>query len=169
MDEADFVNDPDFNGGDYPVVGVSWYDAETYCKWVDARLPTEAEWEYAARGPEGRTYPWGNEDPACDLAQYRGCSGRTVPVGSLPDGASWCGALDLAGNVWEWVADWYADDYYERSPTQNPRGPKKEITKVVRGGSWPIDRYAVRSATRSWNLPDFRNELSGFRCARGSE
>jgi formylglycine-generating enzyme required for sulfatase activity len=168
-DEAGFVNDADLNGDDYPVVGVSWYDANIYCSWVDARLPTEAEWEYAARGPEGHIYPWGNEDPTCDLAQYRGCSGETVPVGSLPDGASWCGALDLAGNVWEWVADWYDRDYYERSPSRNPLGPEEGDMKVLRGGSWGNDPGDLRSAVRGRNPRAFRFDFDGFRCARGSQ
>jgi len=168
-DEAGFVNDADLNGDDYPVVGVSWYDADIYCKWVDARLPTEAEWEYAARGPEGHIYPWGNRDPTCDLAQYSGCSERTVPVGSLPDGASWCEALDLAGNVWEWVADWYDEDYYERSLSGNPMGPEEGEHRVLRGGSWLGGPGGLRSAIRNWIHLDGRNSSNGFRCARGSQ
>jgi formylglycine-generating enzyme required for sulfatase activity len=166
-DEASFVNDADLNGDDYPVVGVSWYDADTYCEWVDARLPTEAEWEYAARGPEGHIYPWGDEDPTCDLAQYGECSGRTVPVGSLPDGASWCGALDLAGNVWEWVADWYGD--YPSGVLTNPTGPSSGEWRVLRGGSWYNDPEDVRGAFRVRYLPGTRLGSLGFRCARGSE
>jgi formylglycine-generating enzyme required for sulfatase activity/tRNA A-37 threonylcarbamoyl transferase component Bud32 len=154
---------------DHPVVEVSWYGANAYCEWVGARLPTEAEWEYAARGPEGNIYPWGNEDPTCDLAQYSDCSGQTVPVGSFPDGASWCDALDMAGNVWEWVADWYDEDYYDRSPSENPTGPTSGDLRVLRGGSWISDPDDVRGANRNWYGPDGTNNYNGFRCARGSD
>jgi formylglycine-generating enzyme required for sulfatase activity len=179
--EAGFVNNADFNGDDYPVVGVSWHDANTYCGWVDARLPTEAEWEYAARGEQGYVYPWGDEfDCSCGNSDDEirvngyvvpggeGCDGyeRTAPVGSFPAGASWCGALDLAGNAWEWVADWYDGDYYELSPTHNPLGPKEGDGKVLRGGSWIRDPEGVRGARRSWDRPVDRYYDTGFRCAR---
>jgi len=154
---------------DYPVIEVSWYGAATYCEWAGARLLTEAEWEYAARGPEGYIYPWGNEDPTCDLAQYWGCSERTAPVGSFPDGASWCGALDMAGNVWEWVADWYDSEHYERSSSSNPTGPSSGENGVLRGGSWDHYPGNLRSANRYGLDPGVTNDITGFRCARGSD
>ncbi|MCP4539633.1 MAG: formylglycine-generating enzyme family protein [Chloroflexi bacterium] len=149
---------------DHPMMEVSWYGADAYCKWVGARLPTEAEWEYTARGPEGRAYPWGNETPTCELAQFLGCSpGGTVPVGSFPAGASWCGAQDLTGNVWEWVADWYGDYPSERQV--NPTGPSSGQARVLRGGSYESKPAVVRSAFRYRYSPSVTFNF-GFRCAR---
>jgi formylglycine-generating enzyme required for sulfatase activity len=159
--------EPKSGYADHPVIEVSWYGAAAYCEWAGARLPTEAEWEYAARGPEGNAYPWGDDWPTCDLAQYNECSGSTLPVGSLPDGASWCGALDMAGNVWEWVADWYGD--YSSQPQTNPSGPETGKYKVLRGGSWLYPPSYVRSAFRI-SLNRFYTWINlGFRCARGSQ
>jgi len=167
---------------DHPVIDVSWYGAAAYCEWAGARLPTEAEWEYAARGPENWVFPWGHDFDGtkvnyCDASCERGWADEavddgyalTAPVGSFSMGASWCGALDLAGNVWEWVADWYDEDYYERSPSENPPGPQEGELRVLRGGAWFSSPGIVRSAARDWYLPDYRYDIFGFRCARGSE
>jgi serine/threonine protein kinase len=155
-------------GDNHPVVGVSWYDAQTYCSWVGARLPTEAEWEYAARGIEGRKYPWGNETPSCEIAQYGSCAGDTVPAGSLPGGAAWGGTMEMSGNVWEWVYDWYGGDYYGESPRQNPQGPGSGASKVVRGGSWGNGLLYLRGTTRDAFIPRNKYIYVGFRCALSS-
>jgi formylglycine-generating enzyme required for sulfatase activity len=157
---------------EHPVVQVGWYGAAAYCEWARARLPTEAEWEYAARGPESRMFPWGDEfDCALCNSWREGCDGyvRTAPVGSFPDGASWCGALDMVGNVWECVADWYDSDYYADSPSENPTGPSSGMFRVLRGGSWYLPEHAaVSRAYRGNDLPVSTYDYLGFRCARGS-
>ena len=160
---------------DHPVVQVSWDDAQAYCEWAEARLPTEAEWEYAARGPEGRIYPWGDSFEGerlnyCDAncprewkdSEYDDGYALTAPVGSYPAGASWCGALDMAGNVWEWVADWYDD--YPSGRQVNPAGPSSSTYRVLRGGSWFDSRHGARSAFRYGDIPDNRFNVIGFRC-----
>jgi hypothetical protein len=131
-------------------------------------LPTEAEWEKAAQGTGGRTYSWG-EGIDCDHAQYNECGVQAVPVGSKPQGVSPYGALDMVGNVWEWVADWYDGDYYSQSPEHNPPGPDSGTSKVLRGGSWYDDALFVRGAYRIGNPIDYRDFNVGFRCARGSQ
>ncbi len=150
---------------DHPVVNVNWYEAEAYCAWVGGKLPTESQWEYAARGEDGRIYPWGEKTPDCEIANYSGCVGGASPVGSYPDGASWVGALDMAGNVREWVSDWYDSDYYENSPAENPEGPNSGSSKVVRGGAWYDIAFNVRSSNRDRDQPGIRNSDLGFRCA----
>ena len=160
----------DYRGSDYPVVTVNWHNAAEFCAWAGARLPTEAEWEYAARGPEGHIYPWGDEAPTGELCNFDSNEGGPIPPGSYPAGASWCGALDMAGNVYEWVADWYAEDYYESSPSQNPTGPEVGEFVVLRGGSWGTDQAKVRASDRSYRIPpDHIYDGVGFRCVSSQE
>lgn len=162
--------------GDHPVTQVSWQDAEKYCLWAGGRLPTEAEWEYAARGPDSNKYPWGNDPPTPNLVNYNRLHFETqlgtTPVGSYPNGKSWVGVVDMAGNVWEWTADWYDGNYYSESPTNNPQGPKNGKHKVRRGGSWAADHTYIYSAHRhdQPNLdPLYRVDDTGFRCAMDAD
>jgi len=160
-------------GDDHPVVFVSWHDAEAYCDYYGYTLPTEAQWEYAAAGPTSRVYPWGNEwdwQKCCDYGN-RGPGGDTFPVGSFPAGASWCAALDMVGNVWEWCADWYDADYYQVSPELNPPGPESGTVRVRRGGSWACYYYyysgdLLRAACRYPAGPSYAGSDIGFRVSR---
>lgn len=161
--------------GQHPVVGIDWHDAEAYCRWAGKRLPTEAEWEKAVRVPDGRHYPWGNEIPTTDMANFDNVdqdlgndlySKRLKPVGSYPKGASAYGIFDLGGNVGEWVADWYEARYYERSPYRNPKGSADGTEKVTRGGSWFYPSPVMRSAFRSGTHPLTRIATLGVRCAK---
>lgn len=158
-----YYNNPSFQ--DYPVIFVDWYQAQTYCEWAGGDLPTEAQWEKAARGTKAREYPWGNTKPSKDLANFHETGIRdTEVVGSFPDGASEYGVMDLAGNVWEWVRDWYRGSYDPRD-TDNPTGPSSGNEKILRGGSWFMKAEYLRSSYRyKYSLPDKSYSGLGFRC-----
>jgi formylglycine-generating enzyme required for sulfatase activity len=163
-----WITDPSY--ADHPVVMVSWYGAKAFCEWRGARLPTEAEWEKAARGGlEGKLYPWGDDLPVHNFgmengAQFGDRGDTTVPVGSF--GPNGYGLYDMAGNVVELVADWYMVDYYSISPYENPEGPTTSDTCVIRGGSWANDAYGLRVSSRWWVYPDSKFTNYGFRCVR---
>lgn len=179
-----YWDDPRLNGATQPVVGVNWYDAQAFCEWEDKRLPTEAEWENAARGPDGFRYPWGNAFDA-RYVNYGKQHDATMPVDSLRGGASPYGLHHMAGNVFEWVSDWYDPTYYAQKPfSENPSGPSTPVwlggtgtyvdrltvgaKKVIRGGSWIAAKQTVTTTHRFWNDP-LNNSYGvglGFRCAK---
>lgn len=149
-----------------PVVGINWDQAVAFCTWAAARLPTEAEWEKTSRGESGDLYPWGNDNPSCDLSNMEGClpEDDTDKIGQYPDGLSVFQAGDMSGNVWEWTADWYNPDYYGASPSANPLGPEDGELKVVRGGAFDNGVVDLRSASRFGLDPDDAFNDVGFRC-----
>jgi formylglycine-generating enzyme required for sulfatase activity len=168
---ADAVNQPmaqqpDWSGGDHPVVNVTWSQASAYCQWAKGRLPTEAEWECAARGGEqGHIYPWGDRyEPgqANDSDGFR--QAGTKRVGSYAPNTY--GLYDMVGNVWEWVSDWFDDGYYAHAPLVNPQGPLSGQARVMRGGSWRPFPRVLRTSNRGRSQPDRTNYYVGFRCAR---
>jgi formylglycine-generating enzyme required for sulfatase activity len=180
--EPKFWRDSQWNGLNQPVVGVSWYEAEAYCKWLterleeerpawweegrEVRLPTEAEWEYAARGEAGRMYPWGDEDPEPSRANYDETGlGATSPVGVFPSGGTPESLQDMAGNVWEWCLDVWNEKAYRKDHKVDPYVTTGDKTaRAVRGGCWCFRALYLPCAFRDWNGAGFRDRLIGFRC-----
>ena len=184
------VGKDQFRHPDQPVVAVSWNDANSFCTWAGMRLPTEAEWEKGARGSEGGVYPWGDTWDSSklrsaegianrpldtfnafilwqrDMFPVNGSEARPAKVGSYPAGASPDGVMDMAGNVWEWVADWYDSHYYAESPERNPKGPPTGQARVLRGGAWDVPKVAAFTWFReNFMPPEDKKLVTGFRCA----
>lgn len=153
----------------HPVVCVTWTQAKAYCSWAGLRLPTEAEWEKAARGADQRKFPWGAADPSCALVSYSDCSTTMEPVGSHPDGASPFGALDMSGNVWEWTNDYYASDYYTTGPSSDPPGPGSGSSRAFRGGAFGSPTEDILVWEREDWAPETQDEVLGFRCAMSAK
>ena len=167
-----YVTDIDsFNDQNQPVVYVSWDDVEAFCRWRGERLPTEAEWEKAARGLQGSTWPW-KGDHQSGFANFRGSedgAAYTALIGFFEKDKSPYGLYDMAGNVREWVQDWYEEQYYKEAPSRNPKGPERGDVKVLRGGSWNDSFLTGRTSARLKMVPDYRDTTIGFRCAKSVE
>jgi formylglycine-generating enzyme required for sulfatase activity len=163
----DYYNSEDYRN--FPVINVDWDQAHNYCAWRGMRLPTEAEWEKAARGvnqDDNVLYPWNTEETGCSFGNFSACTTDTTEVGSYPLGASPYGVYDIVGNVWEWVVDWYGFDYYEVSPRANPKGPNTGTHRVLRGGSWNSPSSDIEMTYRMRYYPNIYADNLGFRCAR---
>jgi formylglycine-generating enzyme required for sulfatase activity len=165
---AEELGGPVYNNPEYanhPVVGVTWDQAQAYCGWSQGQLPTEAQWEKAARGTDGNAYPWGNDKPACDLLNLGYCSGRTSEVDAFSDGISPYGLYDMAGNLFEWVNDWYGESYYNEAQPENPTGPESGQYRSIRGSSFETDFDQSESAIRHFGSQAYHSRDLGFRCA----
>jgi formylglycine-generating enzyme required for sulfatase activity len=167
------ADDESWGRGNLPIINVNWDDATAFCTWLSQKtgknihLPTEAQWEKAARGTDQRRYPWGDSEADCTKANYSECGRKTKQVGSHPSGVSPYGIHDMAGNVWEWCSDWYSSSYYSNSPINNPTGPSSGSERVYRGGSWIDFAWSdCRSARRNYRDPSHRNWFIGFRIAQ---
>ncbi len=172
ISEPRFWHDRKWNGSNFPVVGISWYEASAYAAWLSQkrselyRLPYEAEWEKAARGTNGNAFPWGDRFRKEMCNSRESGLNRTSPVGIFPSGKSPWGCLDMAGNIWEWCEDWFGSDYYRKGPDKNPKGPSEGSNRVCRGGSWLSITTFCRTAFREYYEPVYRTNSLGFRIVR---